>query len=103
VVLIEGTGGVAAIRRSFMLVRADWVSTALMLVTFSLINAVAHKLVWLFLPHSAVFFGRFLGDLLLLIAMPVPIIATVLLYFQLRRDVDGLTDDRLRAELEALR
>jgi hypothetical protein len=103
VVLIEGIGGAAALRRSYALVRADWLRTALMLISFGLLNTAAHWLVGLFLPRSAVFFGSFLGDLLMMVVMPVPIIAAVLLYFQLRREVDGLTDDRLKAELEALR
>jgi hypothetical protein len=103
VVLIEGLGGTAALKRSYTLVRADWLRTALLLLTFGVLNGLAHWLVGLFVPRSAVFFGSFLGDLLLLAVMPVPIIASVLLYFDLRRKVDGLTDDRLRAELAALR
>ena len=103
VVLIEGVGGTAALRRSFLLVRADWLRTALMLTTFGVLNALAHWLVALFLPRGAIFFGRFLGDLLMLLVMPVPIIASVLLYFDLRRRVDGISDDKLRSELEALR
>jgi hypothetical protein len=103
VVLIESAGGTAALKRSYALVRADWLRVALLLLTFGLLSGVAHWVASLFVPHRAVFFGSFLGDLLLLVVMPVPIIASVLLYFDLRRKVDGLTDDRLRAELESLR
>ena len=103
VVLIEGVGGIAALKRSYTLVRADWLRTALLLLTFGLLTNIAHWLASLFVPRSAIFFGSFLGDLFLLAVMPVPIIASVLLYFDLRRKVDGLTSDRLRAELEALR
>jgi hypothetical protein len=103
VVLIENVGGAAALRRSYSLVRADWLRTALLLLTFGVLNSLAHWLAALFVPRSAVFFGSFLGDLILLLVMPVPIIASVLLYFDLRCQVDGLTDDRLRAELESLR
>jgi hypothetical protein len=103
VVLIERIGGTEALRRSYALVRADWLRTALLLLTFGLVNSMAHWLAGLFIPRGAVFFGNFLGDLLLLLVMPVLIIASVLLYFDLRRHVDGLTDDRLRAELESLR
>jgi hypothetical protein len=102
VVLIERIGGADALKRSYTLVRADWLRTALLFLTFSLLNSVAHWLAGLFIPRGAVFFGNFLGDLLLLLVMPVPIIASVLLYFDLRRHVDGLTDDRLRTELETL-
>jgi hypothetical protein len=103
VVLIEGVGGTAALKRSFTLVRADWLRTALLLLTFGVLSGAAHWLADLFVPRGAVFFGNFLGDLLLLVVMPVPIIASVLLYFDLRHRVDGVTDDRLRMELEALR
>jgi hypothetical protein len=103
VVLIEGVGGIAALKRSYVLVRADWLRTALLLLTFGVLNALAHRLAGLFVPRSAIFFGSFLGDLLLVAVLPVPIIASVLLYFDLRRKVDGLSGDRLRTELEALR
>jgi hypothetical protein len=103
VVLIEGLGGIPALKRSFTLVMADWLRTALLLLSFGVLNSVAHWVAGLFVPRGAVFIGNFLGDLLLLVAMPVPIIASVLLYFDVRRKVDGLTDDRLRMELEALR
>jgi hypothetical protein len=103
VVLLERIGGLEALRRSYTLVRADWLRTALLFLTFGLLNSLAHWLAGLFIPRGAVFFGNFLGDLLLLLVMPVPIIAAVLLYFDLRRHTDGLTDDRLRTELEHLR
>jgi hypothetical protein len=103
IALIEGVGGIAALKRSYALVRADWLRTALLLLTFGVLSNVAHWLAGLFVPRSAIFFGSFLGDLLLLAVMPVPIIASVLLYFDLRRKVDGLSSDRLRSELEALR
>jgi hypothetical protein len=35
--------------------------------------------------------------------MPIPVIGSVLLYFDLRRVREGFTQDRLRADLQALR
>jgi hypothetical protein len=103
VALIEGIGGTDALRRSYELVKSDWLRTALMLLVFGILNSVAHKVAELFIPSSSIFFGTFLGDVLLLLVMPVPIIGSVLLYFDLRRKRDGFTDDKLRAELESLR
>jgi hypothetical protein len=103
VALIEGLGGTAALRRSYQLVRSDWLRTAIILITFGIASAVAHWTAGIFVPRGAFFISNFLGDLLLLAIMPVPIIGSVLLYFDLRRKVDGLTDDALKAELEALR
>jgi hypothetical protein len=103
VALIENVGGTAALKRSYELVRSDWLRTALMLIVFGILNAIAHRVADVFIPSGSVFFGTFLGDVLLLLVMPVPIIGVVLLYFDLRRKRDGFTDDKLRAELEALR
>jgi hypothetical protein len=103
VALIENVGGTAALKRSYELVRSDWLRTALMLIVFGILNALAHRIADVFIPSGSIFFGTFLGDVLLLLVMPVPIIGVVLLYFDLRRKRDGFTDDKLRAELEALR
>jgi hypothetical protein len=98
VALIEGVGGIEAIKRSAALVRADWLRCALLLVAFGITWSLAH---WL--AGAATFFANFIGDLLFLLVMPVPMIAAVLLYLDLRRKLDGLDEDTLNAELEALR
>jgi hypothetical protein len=103
VVLLEGTGGTAALRRSYQLVRSDWLRTAIMMLAFGLTRALAHGVADLLVPHGAFFAGHLLGDLLLLVAMPVPIIGSVLLYLDLRRSLDDVTDDDLRVKLETLR
>jgi hypothetical protein len=103
VALIEGIGGTAALRRSYELVKSDWLRTALMLIIFGILNGVAHWLAGLFIPSGSVFFGTFLGDMMMLLVMPVPITGAVLLYFDLRRKRDGFTSDNLRAELDSLR
>lgn len=101
VVLLEGLGGTAALKRSYELVRSDWLRTALMLITFGFANGLAHWLAWLLFGGH--FLGSFLGNLLLLVVMPVPIIASVLLYLDLRRKRDGLSEEALRATLDELR
>jgi hypothetical protein len=103
VVLVEGVGGFAALKRSMQLVRADWLRVALVLIANFLVSALAHWVGRIFVPRGAIFFGNFVGDLLWLLVLPVPIITTVLLYFDLRRKLDGLDDEHFRAELETLR
>jgi hypothetical protein len=103
VVLVEGVGGLAALKRSMQLVRADWLRVALVLIVNFIVSALAHWVGRIFVPRSAIFFSNFVGDLLWLVVLPVPIISSVLLYFDVRRKVDGLDDEHFRAELETLR
>jgi len=103
VVLFERLGGAAALRRSFRLVERDWLRAALMFVFFGLSGSLSHWVAGLLAPSGALLLDNFLGDLVFLLVMPVPIIGTVLLYLDLRRKVDGLDDDHLKAELESLR
>jgi hypothetical protein len=103
VVLVEGVSGPAALKRSFALVKLDWLRVALVLVTFGVLNAAAHALAGLMVPKGAIFFATFLGDLISLVLMPVPIILSVLLYLDIRRRTDGVTREQLAADLAALR
>jgi len=103
VVLVEGLGGRAALRRSVDLVRSDWLRVALVVVVFALLQLVAKMFAGLFVPHSAIFLDSFVGDLFTMLLLPIPVLGAVLLYFDIRRKRDGLTDDRLRSELAALR
>lgn len=103
VVLIEGLGGRAALRRSAELVRADWLRVAIVLVAFALVRGVAQMLAGALIPHSALFVGSLFGDLFTMVLLPVPILGAVLLYFDIRRKRDNFTQDRLRADLDALK
>jgi hypothetical protein len=103
VVLFERLGGLAALRRSYHLVQWDWLRTALMFVVFGLSGSISHWVAGLFAPTGALLLDNFVGDLLFLLVMPVPIIGTVLLYLDVRRKAEGLDDDHLRAALETLR
>jgi hypothetical protein len=103
VVLIEGLTGKAAIHRSLALVRSDWVRVALSLLSLTTLNVAAHALAAVILPASAVFWSPFLGDLVRLVLMPIPITLSALLYLDIRRINDGLSREQLAAELAALR
>jgi hypothetical protein len=52
---------------------------------------------------TAFFFGSLLSDLFTMVMLPVPVLGTVLLYFDIRRKRESFTDDHLRADLEALK
>ena len=103
VVLIEGLAGQAALKRSYALVRSDWLRVAVVMLSFVLLNIIAHGLAALMVPKGAIFLGTFLGDLISLVMMPVPIILSALLYLDIRRINDGVTREQLAAELAALR
>jgi hypothetical protein len=101
VALVEGLRGPEAWKRSYTLVRADWLRSALMLVAFGVAWAMAHWLAGLFVRTA--FLATFCGDLLFLLVMPVPLMGSVLLYADLRRTMDGLAEDALFAELVGTR
>jgi hypothetical protein len=103
VVLIEGLRGRAALQRSAELVKSDWLRVALMIVVLAVLRWAAVALASLFIPSSALFVASLVGDLVTMVVMPLPILGTVLLYFDIRRRREGFTDDRLRADLEALK
>jgi hypothetical protein len=102
VVLIEGTSGVAALKRSMALVKSDWLRVLLVLIAFGLINMVAHWIVAL-LPLGSVFLSHVVSSLLTLVLMPIPVLGLVLVYLDVRRKADGFTMDELRTELQTLR
>jgi hypothetical protein len=103
VVLIEGLRGRAALRRSVELVSSDWLRVAIMIIALAVLGWAARLVASVLVPASALFVGSLLGDLVTLILLPVPVTGMVLLYFDIRRKRDGFTDDRLRADLEALK
>ncbi|HVZ71026.1 MAG TPA: hypothetical protein VHJ20_01515 [Polyangia bacterium] len=107
-VLLENKRGRLAMQRSLELVGGDWLRVALMVVALGVLNWLAQIVVGIFVPHRALFLGGVLSDLLTLFFLPLPVTAMVLLYLDVRRKKDGVTDDaawvaRLRAELDALK
>ncbi len=103
IALFEGIGGTAALRRSYQLVKSDWLRMLLVLIVFGLISAVAQFLAGV-IP-AGLFLSRLLQDALTLLAMPIPVLGSVLLYFDVRRkhDPDGFSDQKLADEMQALR
>jgi hypothetical protein len=103
IVVVEGLQGAAALRRSVELVGADWLRIALLLAVFGALTWAARLLAHLIVPDRAIFMTQLVGDLLTLIVLPLPLIATALLYFDLRRRREGFDDEQLRAALAGLR
>ena len=101
VALFEGVGGMAALRRSYELVRADWLRMLLLLIAFAVLTGVAQIVAGIF--FHGVLGMRLLQDALTLIVLPVPVIGSVLLYFDIRRKHEGYDNQQLAAELERLR
>jgi hypothetical protein len=103
VVLLENVGGIAALKRSVSLVKANVLQVAVVCLVFAGIRIVASLLSSLFVPRTAIFVGSLVQDVLLLFLMPIPIIGTVLLYLDIRRQADGLDAQGVRAGIEGLR
>jgi hypothetical protein len=103
VVLIEGLGGRAALERSTTLVRSDWLRVALLLIGVAAVHWVGHLVASLLVPPGSIFMASLVSDLVTMVMLPVPVLGTVLLYFDIRRKRDSFTNDNLRADLEALK
>jgi hypothetical protein len=103
VAVVEGLGGAAALRRSVELVGADWLRVALLLGVFAALTWAARWIADLIVPDRAIFMTSLVGDLLTLVLIPLPLIAGVLLYLDVRRRRDGFDDAQLRATLVTLR
>jgi hypothetical protein len=101
VALFEDVGGTAALRRSYELVRADWLRVLLLLVTFAVLSWMAQFLAGLLL--SGLFGARLLQDALTLLLLPIPVIASALLYFDIRRKREGFGDAQLATTMDDLR
>jgi hypothetical protein len=101
VALFEGLGGTAALRRSYELVRSDWLRMLLVLLAFVVINWVAQVVAGLFL--RGVLGTNLLQNLLTLLVLPIPVITSALLYFDIRRKHEGFDHQQLAAELERFR
>jgi hypothetical protein len=103
VAVFEGLGGAAALKRSVELVGADWLRVALLFAVFAALSWAARLLADLVVPDAAIFMTELVGDLLTLVVMPLPLIAGVLLYLDLRKRKDGFGDEDMRAALASLR
>jgi hypothetical protein len=103
VVLLENVGGTSALKRSAALVKANMPQVFIMGIVFSVIRMVASFVAHLFVPSSALFFDNLVSGVLMMLLLPLPIVGTVLLYLDIRRQADGLTEQGLRAGVDGLR
>lgn len=102
VVLFEQKSGVAAIRRSIELVRADWLRVLIVGVVFGVLQMAASWLGGLFIPSRFFFVHTLLGDLVSIAVLPIPIIGLVLLYQDILRSKMNVPETQLRSQLDAL-
>jgi hypothetical protein len=101
VALFEGVGGTPALRRSYELVRSDWLRMLILLFVFGVISWITKVVAGAFL--AGLFGSQLLQDVLTLVVLPVPVIASVLLYLDVRRKRDGDGGRRLADDLVRLR
>jgi len=102
VVLLENVGGIAALKRSANLVKANVVQVFIVGIVFSVVNAVASFVAHLFVPSGLFFLENLITDAFMMLLLPFPIVGTVLLYLDIRRQADGLTPQALRAGVDGL-
>jgi hypothetical protein len=88
VVLFERATGKAALLRSMALVRTDAVRVIVVMLAAAVLSAAVFGLADLAIPESSrrimVFLRVFLGDLLMIVSLPVPALAAARLYIDLR-------------------
>lgn len=102
VVLLEKKTGVAAIRRSIDLVKADWLRVVIVLVVFGVLSAVASWVGGLFIPSRFYFMHMLIGDLVSIAVLPIPIVGLVLLYQDIARARLNVPETQLAAQRDAL-
>jgi len=90
---------IAALKRSAALVKANVPQVAIVCLVFAAIRIVASIMASVFVPRSALFVGSLVQDALLMLILPIPILGTVLLYLDIRRQTEGLDDAGVRAAL----
>jgi hypothetical protein len=103
VVLLENVGGIEALKRSVDLVKANASQVFVVCLVFALLRFFSSITAHIFIPSSAFFLGSLVQDVILLFLMPVPIIGTVLLYLDIRRQTGNLDDRSLRSGIDGLR
>jgi hypothetical protein len=99
VVLIENIGGMAALKRSVKLVNANVFQVAVVLFVFAGVRLVGSLISEVLVPSTWPFLDSLVQDFVLMLTLPIPILGTVLLYFDLRRQADGLDEQGIRGAL----
>lgn len=102
VVLVERQSGIAALQRSYELVRTDWLRVLLLFIAYGLVFALASFVAGI-LFSSSLFWSELVRELLAIVLLPIPMIASFLLYCDIRQRQEGSSEQQLRAELATLR
>ncbi len=89
VVLLEKLQLLAAIKRSIQLVTSDWVRVAVVLIVLLVIQYLSSLAAGAVFSNTTFAYG-FANTLLSMLAIPFPVTAGVLLYFDLRLKRDGV-------------
>ncbi|HXX69130.1 MAG TPA: hypothetical protein VEK07_18230 [Polyangiaceae bacterium] len=101
VVMIENLGGIAALKRSATLVKANVLQVLAVGLVFAAIRLVASIFASVVVPRTAFFAASLVQDVLLLFLLPIPIVGTVLVYLDIRKQTEGLDERRIRQALGA--
>jgi len=72
-------------------------------LVFAVIRVVTRLFAHLIIPSTAFFLDSLVQDALLMLLLPIPVVGTVLLYLDIRRQADGLNEQGVRAGIEGLR
>ncbi len=97
IVIVEGKSGIEALRRSYELVKYDWVYVLIVFLCFGAIMAVGNFAARLF--GSSLLLGGIASVLIQTALYPYSAIATVLAYLEMRRRTEGVSPAALRAGL----
>jgi hypothetical protein len=100
VVMFERKAGVAALKRSYQLVKFDWVYVLVVLVVFGVIYGVASFLGNLAFGWIGSLVGGIASSVVQAVLYPFSALATVLVYIEIRRRKEGVGLAQLRAELD---
>jgi hypothetical protein len=100
VVMFERKAGVAALKRSYQLVKFDWIYVLVVLVVFGVIYGVASFVGNLAFGWIGNLIGGIASSVIQAVLYPFSAIATVLVYIEIRRRKEGVGLAQLRAELD---
>ncbi|MBN1612067.1 MAG: hypothetical protein JW940_35880, partial [Polyangiaceae bacterium] len=103
VVMFEHKSGVAALKRSYELVKFDWVYVLVVLVVFGVIYGVVSSVAQLAFGWTGMLIGGMASSVIQAVLYPFSAIATVLAYIEIRRRKEGAGLAQLRAELDGAR
>jgi hypothetical protein len=99
VVMLERHGGISALKRSASLVKANVLQVLVVGLVFGVIRVVTTIVAHMVVPVTALFAASLVQNFILLFLLPIPIVGSVLLYLDIRRQTEGLDDRGVRRAL----